>query len=342
MASTDPASTKAARLRVGILGCGALGGVMAARLAEEPTVELEVYNTNPEIAAAVQGQGLVLVEGRRKTVHRVSLQPPSRAGAPLDLLILAAKAVGLVEAARGLLPSLTADGLFVTTQNGLVALDLIEALGPERVVAGAVLWGASMDAPGVYRITSSGPFVIGGTRVEAAARVLARIFPVVQSDNMPGVLWAKLAITASFTTLGAITALRFGELARSRRTRRVLLGLGAEVLAVARARGIRLEPLGSGLNVERFLSETGYPPVLKTLLMRAVGFKHRRTESSMLDSLRRGRRTELEFLNARVVHMAEEAGVACPLNRAAAELVREIEAGRIRSGVEHLSRFAVG
>ena len=376
-----PGSAEQRNMKVAVLGCGALGGVMAARLAGAAGITLEVYNRNPEIARAIEAGGLVLVEGARKSVAQVRLLPPpqetTKGTGLLHLVILATKAVGLLEAARRLLPTLRDDGVFITVQNGLVAQDLVDALGPQRVVAGSVLWGASMDAPGVYRITAHGPFILGRLRaadgrpvesrsptslrdsavdraaaedravsgaasVDRAAAVLENVFPVLRSDNMLGVLWSKLAITASFTTLGGITGLRFGELVRRRSTRRILLGLGAEVLAVAQSLGVALEPLGGGLNVERFLSPSGYPPLLKHLLMRIVGGKHRSTESAMLDSLRRGRKTELEFINGYVVRLAEETGVPCPLNRTALKMVREMEAGRIEPSVDHLRRFTIG
>jgi 2-dehydropantoate 2-reductase len=378
MTPASETSHEAPGLRVGILGCGALGGVLAARLASRDGVVLEVYNTNGAIARAVERDGLVLVEGsRRSSVPLPLLAGPSAAGdgVPLDLIILATKSVGLLEAARRLAPALAQDGVFVTTQNGLVAADLAKALSPQRIVAGAVLWGASMDAPGVYRVTAHGPFVLGrlwasgelsaaatsaplrpalrapgraappsgrDDPLERSAALLGEAFPVRLTENMTGVLWSKLAITASLTTLGAITGLRFGEMVRRRRTRSILLGLGAEVVAVARCREVCLEPLGGGLNVEPFLSPTGYPVPLKHLLMRVVGSRHRRTESSMLDSLRRGRRTEIQFINGRVVELAEAAGVPCPLNRTAVELVREMEEGRSTPSVDHLGRFTVG
>ncbi|MBN1835979.1 MAG: 2-dehydropantoate 2-reductase [Spirochaetales bacterium] len=346
-------------MRVGILGCGALGGVMAVRLAEVEGIHLEVYNSNPEIARAVEERGLVLLDRGRKTVRRVRLLPappaPGAGDRPLDLVILATKSVGLVEAARGLLPALGEGGVLVTTQNGLVALDLAEALGPERVVAGVVLWGASMDAPGVYRVTAHGPFVIGppgpgldraAAVVDRVAAVLGQVFPVRSSANMPGVLWSKLAITASLTTLGAVTGLSFGELVRRRDSRRLLLGLGSEVLAAARSTGVSLEPLAGGLDMERLLSPSGspgaYPAPLRHLLIRLIGWKHRSTESSMLDSLRRGRRTEIGFINGRVVELCKEAGLPCPLNQLAVELVRELEKGTGMPAVEQLERFAVG
>ena len=105
----------------------------------------------------------------------------------------------------------------------------------------------------------------------------------------------------------------------------MILAIGEEVLARGPARrACELETLGGGLNVRRFLQpagQGGYPPARKHLLLRLMGWKHRRTESSMLDSLRRGRPTEIDFLNGLVARAAEQAGLPAPWNRAVCQLV---------------------
>jgi len=47
----------------------------------------------------------------------------------------------------------------------------------------------------------------------------------------------------------------------------------------------------------------------------------------MLQSLERGRRSEIDFVNGYVVEKGQQAGVPTPVNAALAEMVREIEAG---------------
>lgn len=335
-------------MRVAILGCGSLGGVIAVRLARQPEVRLTVWNRNPQIAEAAAGRGLRVRQGRRLQSARLALEAPGRMPEePLDCILLATRSEGLQEAARALAGRLSRQGFFLTLQNGLIALDLAEELGSDRLLPGCVLWGASMTAPGEYTVTAKGPFLIGGlrdepgceSRLEQAQRLLGRVFPVRRTANIRGALWSKMAITASFTALGAITGLPFGELARTRARREVLLFLGREVRSVAAGRGVRLERLGAGLDLERLLSERGYPPALKHLLLRLVARRHRRTESGALRSLRRGRPTELSFVNGRLVRLAGEAGIPAPFNRLAWELIAELERGALAPDPALLRRF---
>jgi len=335
-------------VRVAILGCGSLGGVIAVRLAGQPDIRLTVWNRNPQIAEAAAGRGLEVRHGHRVRRARLALQAPEQwQGEPLDCILLATRSEGLLQAARSLAARLSERGFFLALQNGLIALDLAGELGADRLLPGCVLWGASMTAPGAYEVTAAGPFLIGSllagpgceSRLEQAQRLLGRVFPVRRTANIRGALWSKLAITASFTTLGALSGLSFGRLAGTRERRELLLALGREVLAVARASGVRLERLGGGLDVERLLSERGYPPALKHLLLRLLAYRHRRTVSGALRSLQRGRPTELDFINGRVLRLAEGAGVAAPCNRLACELAGELERGVLHPDPALLERF---
>jgi hypothetical protein len=106
---------------------------------------------------------------------------------------------------------------------------------------------------------------------------------------------------------------------------------------------VELGSLGGGLDVRRFLlppAEGGYSPAGKHLLLRLLGWKHRRTESSMLDSLRRGRPTEIDFLNGLIVHLAEQLNQPAPWNRAVCELVGEMERGQREPGPSNLAELA--
>ena len=321
------------------MGCGSLGGVIAARLAGRPGLQLDVLNRNPLIAEAAARNGLRLHAGRRWITARVALRrEPPAGGPPYDAVVLTQKANGLEQTCRQLLPAMAPHAFFVTTQNGLVALDLARLFGSERVIPGSVLWGASMLEPGVYELTAGGAIQLGelggaGGQLAEACLLMRAVCPVRVTADIAGALWSKLAITASFTSLGALSGLRFGELARKPSTRRLILAIAGEVLPAAAAQGVRLQALAGGLDVRRFLlapSEGGYPAVVKHLLIRLLGWKHRRTESAMFDSLRRGRPTEIDFINGAVVKEAGRAGLQAPWNLAVCELVARMESGSLQ------------
>jgi 2-dehydropantoate 2-reductase len=332
-------------MKVAILGCGNLGGVMAARIAGRPDIDLTVIDRDPRLAEAINNRGLILRQGKRSWRPEVRLVE-TVGNESFDALILATKANSLVEAAKSLKRNLTPGAAVITVQNGLAALDLVDVIGAERLVPGCVLWGASMDAPGEYRITNTGSFIIGSlhacppeTVVSKAKNLLADIFPLSVSPNIRGVLWSKLAVTTTFTTLGAITGFTFGRLAASAVIRKVMLQIGRELFEVGQAEGITFEPLSGALNIEGFLSDAGYPRFIKHLLLRIIGHGIRHDESSMLDSIRRGFKTEIDFINGKVVQSAERFGIPVPYNRAAVDMIEQMERGSLRPAQENLKAF---
>ena len=60
-------------------------------------------------------------------------------------------------------------------------------------------------------------------------------------------------------------------------------------------------------------------------MIRLIGFKYRRLKSSTLQSLERGRVTEIDFLNGYIARKGRELGVATPVNQALVDLVKQIE-----------------
>ncbi len=333
-------------MRVCVVGCGSLGGIIAAKLSRSPAHEVWAIDKNPEILRVARMQGFA-VRWRAKTeYYRVRLlEKPEELPCPADCIILATKTVDLPESAAAMRPCLADAGCYVTIQNGLAGLQLAESIGKELVVPASVLWGASMTGPGMYTITAKGGFLVGAIgdpRSPKATRVcetLADAFPASQVANIEGVQWAKLLITATLTSFGAITGLGFGAMLGRRAIRELFLEVGAEGLKVARTRGIELEPLGKLLRVDLLMQQHGMPLWTKHLLMRFMGMKHAHTESSMLASLRQGTRTEVDDINGVIVKLGAEMGVDTPLNSRIVEVVRNLEAGTLKPGLENLARF---
>ena len=321
------------------MGCGSLGGVIAGKLWNAKKDTVIVFELNPDIVRSVRNNGLRITEKKTSFVARPEvMEGPNQLDEPMDLIILTTKATSLFRAVEAYLPSLTAQGCFMTVQNGLMALDLIEKYGAEKIVAGSVMWGSSMPDPGNYLVTADGPFVVGGLgghiteQSILAERALKPAFPVKKSEDMKDVLWAKLTVTASLTSIGAITALSFGEMLKSRVIRELILAVGDEVVAVGRASGVGFRHSEGALNVN-LLTGDGFPPMwFRHLLVRAIGLKHSRTESSMLASLIIGVKTEIDMVNGVVIVTGKKYNVPTPVNTAIAAVVEDLESGALSPG----------
>jgi 2-dehydropantoate 2-reductase len=102
--------------------------------------------------------------------------------------------------------------------------------------------------------------------------------------------------------------------------------------------GIRVEPAGGGkLDYYKFLADRGLLTELKRhLMIRAIGFKYRRIRSSSLQSLERGRPTEIDYLNGYICERGRKHGVPTPVNAAIVRMVKEIESGKREMTADNL------
>jgi 2-dehydropantoate 2-reductase len=321
-------------MKILIEGVGGVGGVIAGELLRAGH-SLDLVCGNPDIAAAINKAGL-----RVKTPER-SFQQPAEACVSVadlpsdcryDVILLAMKATRVLDAARESLELLTPDGFMVSLQNGIVEDALTEVIGPERVVSGIIGWGASMHAPGDVERTSGGRTHLGELdgppleRTHRLGRILQDATPMDINANMRGVLWSKLAINCIVTTLGGLSGMGLGDMLAEKSMRRVFAGVYREVVDTAEHQGVKLETIAANpklLYVPKGAS--WFTWLFKDLLFRFVGRKYGKLKSSTLQSLERGRPTEIDFLNGYVVQVAEKSGQAVPLNRRIVEMIREIE-----------------
>lgn len=325
-----------------VVGPGALGAIFAARLAgagHEVTVACRTKAT----ARHVEGHGVSATDpdGRRLHAALPALHRPKKLK-DLDLLVLATKCSAAVPALDGWLSRIPEDTPVVGLQNGVMGETLRNHAGaryvPCTVAFPATLAGTAesvQTGPGGLHVgpwPQGDPAVHGATR--AATPMLTSVAPVAQEENMLGVQWTKLLVNSCITSLGALTGQGLGGLLQDRRARQAFLGIVQEGYAAGRAAGIHFETVG------------GFRPALfarpvpgRHLILRAIGRKYRRHRSSSLQSMERGQRTEVDYLNGHIVATARRHGVAAPVNAAIVAAVQDMEENRAAPAREHLDRL---
>lgn len=352
--SLSPASEglPAARPRLLVVGCGGIGGIVAAHLLEQGH-DVTALTTNPLIADAINVSGFrVRGDGGPGTVRGQALRALPKDAAPFDYVFLATQPPQVEEAARGALAALAPRGAMVCFQNGLCEPRVAAVAGDDRTFGAVVAWGASMVEPGVYDRTSAGGFVLGrldgaaDPRLDELARILEAIGPTTVTTNLKGARWSKLAINAAISSLGTIGGDRLGVLMRHRHVRRLALEIMTETVEVARALGVRLEKVAGTLDLdwialtEAERTAAGSPGlVAKHALLLAVGARYRRLRSSMLAAIERGREPAVEFLNGEVVSRGAELGVPTPINAAVRDEVAAIARGEVRPSLDRTRAF---
>jgi 2-dehydropantoate 2-reductase len=152
---------------------------------------------------------------------------------------------------------------------------------------------------------------------------------------MLGVKWSKLLVNSCMTSLGVVTGQELGDLLRARAAQDAFLRIVEEGHAAGRADGVDFEPV-AGFRPGLFAARL---PGRRTLLS-AIARRYRRHRSSSLQSLERGQKTEVDFLNGHIVATGRRTGVPTPVNAAIVDLVHRIEAGRLRPDPAHLEALA--
>jgi 2-dehydropantoate 2-reductase len=322
-------------MRVAVVGAGAIGGITAAMLTRSG-FDVEVVCKHQETMDLALSPGLH-VFGIKGDLHVPvkAVKNSADLSGPKDVVFLATKATEAVVAARELLPFLHGDSMLVSLQNGICEDAIAEAIGRERVIGCVVGWGATMHGPAELEMTSEGEFVIGNIdhrpdpRLPLVQEMLGKIVPTRISNNIMGELYAKLIINSCINSLAVLTGHHLGPMLAVKRVRQIFIEIMQEAMAVAAALKIKVEPGGGGkLDYYDFLASRGKLSVFKRhLMIRIIGFKYRRVKPSGLQSVERGRKTEIDFLNGYISQRARDKGISTPINDAVVAMVKEIESG---------------
>lgn len=299
-------------MRVGVIGCGAVGSLFAAHLAQLDDVDVCAYDLYEEHVRAINERGLVLSGvGDLVGQLRATIDPSELP--PCDFGIVAVKSMHTAAALEATAPAF-ADGAVCSVQNGIGNEELI-AEHVDRVIRGTTFPAGHLIEPGHVGWDTKGDTWIGPfepspasmDEVERLADALTRSgMPTKALPDARGAQWTKAIFNAATNPVGALTGLAHGEICDFEPTRRLISGLVDECRTVADALGIELDH-----DPEEMVDHAA-----------RVAHDHK---ASMTQDVLAHRQTEIDFLNGAVVRHGEDAGVPTPLNRAIWALVKALE-----------------
>ena len=305
-------------MNITVIGAGAIGGLMAAKLAAAGEAVSVV--ARGEHLKAIRERGLVLKEGGEEIVARVDATDRiADAGRP-DLVVLAVKAHQLAPIAADVASILSPTTMVITAQNGIPWWYFFKHGGPhegvrlksvdpggviadhlpiDAIIAGIVYQAAEIESPGVIRHIEGNRFPlaeIDGSKSERVA-ALSRLFfnagfksPVL--TDVRAEIWTKLWGNLAFNPISALTRAMLDDICRFPPTRALAAAMMREAQAVGEAFGVRFR-----ISVEQRIAG-------------AEGVGAHKT--SMLQDIEHGRAIEIEALLGSVVELARLAEVATP------------------------------
>jgi 2-dehydropantoate 2-reductase len=297
-------------MRILTIGAGGVGGYLGARLTQAGCdVSFVARGAH---GRALREQGLLVRgssgEERVRLAHLV--EHPRELEGPFDVVLVAVKSADLHDACDELQRLIAPDGVVLPLLNGLSSEDVVASyVGAQRTLAAVAYMSAGILEPGVV-------YAHGNTRVGLAAyrpgqeSWLARLEQAFSAAQVPvrthtdyrAMLWEKMVWNAPFNAICALTRRRAGVVAA--RVPELVRAAMREVIQVARADGVQL------------------PDVIADAMLQVTRTDYPDTEPSMLQDVRAGRATEVEILQGAVAERGAALGVATPVMRTLAELIR--------------------
>jgi 2-dehydropantoate 2-reductase len=183
--------------------------------------------------------------------------------------------------------------------------------GQNRVIAGVTFHGVTyLDQGAVYH-AGSGETVIGAMSGERHRELLicseilnhAGIMTAVSRD-IKSDIWGKLIVNAAINPIAAVTGLKNGELIERDETMRVMRMVVKEGVDVT-------EKLGIGLPYDSPIDQ-----IVSVCKITADN------TSSMLQDVKAGRRTEVEFINGAITLTGTQVGIPTPVNETLTHIVK--------------------
>lgn len=300
-------------IRICVVGCGAVGSLFAAHLANAGEAEVWAYDVSKVHMDAIREHGLRL-SGEADFTARLHATTEPADIPRCDFGVVATKAIHTRRAISQTAGIFDENSAVCSVQNGVGNEELI-AEKVRFVIRGTTFPAGHIIGPGhvgfdIRGDTWIGPFEPTGTpmaKVEQLAGLLTRSgMNTMALPDARGAQWTKLIFNASTNPVGALTLLHHGAAARFAPTGQLFNDLIAEGEAVAKKMGIKLH---------------GDPRDLVRKGANAAG-KHK---ASMFQDVLAKRQTEVDFMNGAIVQWGEKVGVETPLNKALWELIKGLE-----------------
>jgi 2-dehydropantoate 2-reductase len=309
-------------MRTVIVGAGAIGGYIGARLARAGA-DVVLHARGPHLRA-METQGLRVISADGDFEVRPQVSGDLAAIGPADVVFLGVKAHSLTALAPALAPLLGPDTVVVSTQNGIpwwyfqhcggelegLRLERVDpggviaaAIEPRRVVGSLAYFATDIVEPGVIRHTEGNRISFGepdGSKSERARRIaeslIAAGFRCPVTPRFRHEVWVKLLGNVAFNPISALTRATLEEIARHPEVSRLVRELMVETEAVAGRLGIEIP-----ISIEQRMAGAEKVGAHKT---------------SMLQDLEAGRPMELEAVVGAVVELGERLGLPMTATRA--------------------------
>ncbi|MCK5030209.1 MAG: 2-dehydropantoate 2-reductase, partial [Thermoplasmatales archaeon] len=180
-----------------------------------------------------------------------------------------------------------------------------------QIIAGVTTHGAFFSKPGCIKHTGAGKTILGELDGESSERIknIETVFnqvgiKAIVSENIIKEIWVKAVINSCINPLTAFFGCRNGYILENPILEKIVENVCEESTSVANAYGVKLSYQDLVNQTKEVIRETS------------------ENYSSMLQSVRKGKKTEIDSINGALVNIGRTYSIDVPLNEILVSLVK--------------------
>lgn len=302
--------------RFAVIGAGPVGGIVAAFLAQGGC-DVTLCDVIPALLAPALDPGIVIegVDNLQVKVARTTTRVDDLLIDPPDVIFVTVKATALPLIASAL-EGFVAEGRYVVSwQNGIdTELVLAEHLGAKHVMRAVVNYGCVPLAPCHIRVAfHHRPHYLQELDAQSRDAALGICAVLTEcglntshTDKITDMVWRKTVMNSCMNAICAVTGKTMIQIILDPILFNLVDALIKEGVAVARG--------------NEFALGSDFYPYCVNYIKNAGNHK-----PSMLQDIEAGRRTEVDYINGKIVEYGAQAGIATPYNTMIRGLVKALE-----------------
>lgn len=329
------------KIKIGVVGAGAIGGVVSALLAEKG-YDVEVakrYNSdivlddyvNLEINGSF-GNRNVLV----KAVNGVEGFTSKK-----DVILVLTRAYDAPGVARQCLKFLSPDGIIVSSQNVMNVEQMLGVVGTNRLFALIINWTAVRHNKATMEVTRPGNMIVGNFGNERSAYleimqgILSSIAPTEISSNIIGDIWSRTIINSVIGSLGALTGYNLRKTMMAPTAKKIMTRMIFETMLLANELQVDVKNYGA-LDYYRFVEHGFSAWLYRRKILHRLQKQNGDIVSSLMTSIENNVRSEIDYLNGYFINMGNQLNIFSPVNHRIYYMVKEVESGHRSMFMENL------
>lgn len=315
-------------MKIAVIGAGAIGALVAGYLKLKGE-DVSLVG-RPESIRAINKDGLKISGIRGDFKFEISGQ--EALNYKPELLILATKTQDIESALKDNL-DLIKDSVILTTQNGVQSEKIVSRyLSQENIISSIVMFGSTYLSPGKVVHNFEGSWILGDifgnkqdAKIISLGPTLDKAFPTILSEDILGMKYLKIFVNAN-NCIPAILGLSMQEAFSDLEISRVSINIWREGFEIISGAGVKLSSL-PGFPIENITKLISIPSVEAAKIFSGIMAKLSAAPlyGSILQSIKRGRSSEIDYINGEFVNLAKENKLGAPINNRLVQMVHQVE-----------------